>query len=165
MTNQYFPATSLRDALFGALAVSAAALLSPGLANAASCPADKAGIDVRQPDATPAKGVTDNVLTSIDLGSEPIAIKDRSFRLRRLEIEPGGVVPWHSHGDRPAIIYVVSGEVTEYASTCSVGIVHKAGDATPELHSTSHWWKNTGTTKAILLSADLLHVKDNPHTM
>jgi len=165
MTNHHFTATVLRGAVLGVLAASAAAILSPGLANAASCPADKAGIDVRQPDSTPAKDVTDNVLTSIDLGSEPIAIKDRSFRLRRLEIQPGGVVPWHSHGDRPAIIYVVAGEVTEYASTCSVGIVHKAGDATPELHTTSHWWKNTGKTKAILLSADLLHVKDDPHTM
>jgi quercetin dioxygenase-like cupin family protein len=165
MTIQYSTVIDLRRALLAMMAVSTAAILPAAVANAASCPVDKAGIDVRQPDSTPAKDVTDNVLASIDLASEPIAIKDRSFRLRRLEILPGGVVPWHSHGDRPAIIYVVSGEVTEYASTCSVGIVHKAGDATPELHSTSHWWKNTGKSKAILLSADLLHVKDDPHTM
>ena len=35
-------------------------------------------------------------------------------------------MPWHSHGDRPAIIYIVSGEVKEFASNCSVAIVHKA---------------------------------------
>ena len=107
----------------------------------------------------PAGNVTDTVLTTIDVAKEPAAIQGRSFRMRRLEIKAGGVVPWHSHADRPAIIYVVQGEVTEYASSCSVPIVHKAGEATPELHVTSHWWKNTGKTKAILISADLLPVQ------
>ncbi len=137
----------------------------PSAALAGSCPADKAGIDVRAPDNTPAKGVTDTVIASIDVAKEPVAIEGRLFRLRRLEIQPGGVVPWHSHADRPAIIYVVSGEVTEYASSCSVPIVHRAGDATPELHVTAHWWKNTGATTAVLLSADLLPVKADPHMM
>ena len=48
--------------------------------------------------------------------------------MRRLAIKPGGVVPWHSHDDRPALIYVVVGEITEYASNCAVPIVHKAGE-------------------------------------
>ena len=54
------------------------------------------------------------------------------MQFRKLVIEPGGVVPWHSHGDRPAIIYVVSGEIIEYASNCAVPIVHKpAKSASP----------------------------------
>ena len=135
-----------------------AAVFAPVAALAGTCPAGKMGVDVRAMDATPAKDVTDTVLTTIDVAKEPAAIQGRSFRMRRLEIKAGGVVPWHSHADRPAIIYVVQGEVTEYASSCSVPIVHKAGEATPELHVTSHWWKNTGKTKAILISADLLPV-------
>ena len=39
---------------------------------------------------------------------------------RKLTIEPGGVVPWHSHGDRPAIIYIAEGEIVEYASNCAL---------------------------------------------
>ena len=136
-----------------------AAVFAPVAALAGTCPAGKMGVDVRAMDATPAKDVTDTVLTTIDVAKEPAAIQGRSFRMRRLEIKAGGVVPWHSHADRPAIIYVVQGEVTEYASSCSVPIVHKAGEATPELHVTSHWWKNTGKTKAILISADLLPVQ------
>ncbi|MBW8879872.1 MAG: cupin domain-containing protein [Asticcacaulis sp.] len=135
-----------------------AAALAPVAALADTCPADKTGIDVRAMDATPAKDVTDTVIASIDVAKEPAAIDGRLFRMRRLEIKPGGVVPWHSHANRPAIIYVVSGEVTEYASSCSVPIIHAAGDATPELHVTSHWWKNTGKTTAVLISADLLPV-------
>lgn len=142
----------LRAALIVALAGTSAAAI------AGQCPAGKTGVDVRAENATPARAVTDTVLASIDVAREPAAIADRSFRLRRLVIAPGGVVPWHSHADRPAIIYVVAGTVTEYASSCSVPIVHKAGESTPELHGTAHWWKNTGRTQAVLLSADLLKV-------
>lgn len=156
--------TFFSAAAAGVLSLTAIAAM-PASAVAGACPADKAGVDVRAMDATPAKDVTDTVITSIDVAKEPAHIEGRLFRLRRLTILPGGVVPWHSHADRPAIIYVVSGVVTEYASSCSVPIVHRAGDATPELHVTSHWWKNTGKTTAVLLSADLLPVNADPHMM
>ena len=142
-----------------------AAAAVPGIAQADQCPASKSGINLRPENKTPAKGVTDTVLTTIDVANEPAAITGRSFRLRRLVIQPGGVVPWHSHGERPAIIYVVQGTVTEYASSCAVPIVHRAGEATPELHNTSHWWKNTGKGVAVLLSSDLLKVGEDGHMM
>lgn len=154
-----------RAGLLGVLAL-AGAQFAPGLATAGSCPVDKRGVNVRAPVSTPAKGVTDTVITSLDVAKEPIHIEGRLFRLRRLVIQPGGVVPWHSHGDRPAIIYIEKGEMTEYASTCSVPIVHKAGEATPEMHATAHWWKNTGPTTAVILASDLYPVAANdPHTM
>src|SRR6516162_962728 len=108
-----------RAGLLGALAL-AAASVAPSVASAGSCPADKTGVNLRAPDKTRAKGVTDNVIASSDVAKVPVHIDGRLFRLRRLVIQPGGVVPWHSHGDRPAIIYIERGEVTEYASTCSV---------------------------------------------
>lgn len=126
-------------------------------AQAGECPADKQGVDLTEPTDVAAKDVTDMVLGAIDLEKEPAAIDDRTLRLRRLEIQPGGIVPWHSHGDRPAIIYVVSGEVLEYASDCAVPIVHSAGEVSIETNGVSHWWQNKGTEKVILLSADILH--------
>ena len=155
MTIKYFALATAAGAVF----MSATPALAEG------CPAGKSGINLRPEVKVAAKGVTDTVLTSIDVAKEPAAISGRSFRMRRLVIQPGGIVPWHSHGERPAIIYVVQGTVTEYASTCSVPIVHKAGDATPELHSTAHWWKNTGKGVAILLSSDLLKVGDDGKMM
>lgn len=133
------------------------AIALPGIANAGGCPDGKELADATKPVDYAAKGVTDTVLASIDLAKEPAMIDDRKLRLRRLVIQPGGIVPWHSHADRPAIIYIIKGEVTEYASDCSVPLVHKAGDTTPELHGTAHWWKNNGTETVVLLSADLLH--------
>jgi quercetin dioxygenase-like cupin family protein len=151
-----------------AAALAGAALLAlPGAAFAGSCPnahfvPDGLG---QKPGATMPKDVTDTVLGSIDLASEPGGVRDRLFRLRQLVIEPGGEVPWHSHDDRPALIYIVSGEVTEYASNCEIPIVHKAGEVAEETKGTSHWWKNTGKTTAVLISADLLREKDDGRVM
>ena len=132
------------------------AIASSG-ANAGECPAASKVADGQGQKMGPTmpKDVTDVVRTSTDLAKEPAMIKGRQFRLRQLEMKPGGVVPWHSHDNRPAMIYIVSGEVVEYASNCAVPIVHKAGDIAPEKNGTSHWWKNTGNTTAVLISVDL----------
>ena len=138
-----------------------AALVSVG-AQAGECPADKVVADGKgQPmSSEPAKGVTDVVVRSTDLAKEPVAIAGRALRARRLDIAPGGVVPWHSHSDRPAQILIASGEIVEYASTCTVPIVHKAGDITAEKSPTSHWWKNLGTAPVVIYSFDLFRVED-----
>ncbi len=139
-----------------AAALVAGLVLAAAPASAGSCPADKLRPDGsgEKMNASPAKDVTDTVLTTIDLAKEPAAVKDRLLRMRRLEIKAGGVVPWHEHANRPAIIYIVQGEIVEYASTCAVPIVHRAGEWATETHATSHWWKNTGKQAVVLLSAD-----------
>ena len=148
--------------------VAGALSLAAPMAYAGECPADKVVADGsgQTPSGQTAKDVMDSVLASIDLAQEPaVGIKDRKFRLRRLVIKSGGVVPWHSHADRPALIYIVSGEVTEYASTCAVPILHKAGEVAAETHTTAHWWKNTGKNTVVLVSADLLKPTDDQHMM
>jgi quercetin dioxygenase-like cupin family protein len=58
------------------------------------------------------------------------------------------------------MIYIVSGEIIEYASNCAVPIVHKAGDVAPEKAGTSHWWQNHGKVPSRLISVDLFPVAD-----
>ncbi|MBL8711043.1 MAG: cupin domain-containing protein [Rhodospirillaceae bacterium] len=132
-------------------------IMAAGVAQAGSCPANQMGIDVIKAGPMEPKGVTDAVLAATDLSKEMVALGDHQFRLRRLEVQPGGIVPWHAHADRPAMIYVVSGTVVEHASNCAVPIVHKAGDVAPETHVTSHWWENTSKENAVLISVDILH--------
>lgn len=129
---------------------------------AGECPADKRVADGQgqKSGATMPKDVVDKVIASTDLGKESIGVQGRLFRARELRIMPGGIVPWHSHADRPAMIYVVSGEIVEYASTCAVPIVHRAGEVTAEKAPTSHWWQNTGTAPVVLISVDLFRVED-----
>ena len=141
------------------VAASSAISLSPALAG--QCPADQAKEDAREPVMLAAKGVTDTTLGAIDLSKEPAQLKDRELRFRKLTIEPGGIVPWHSHGDRPALIYVAQGEIVEYASNCATPILHKAGEIRAETNPTSHWWKNLGKKTVVLLVGDVLHDKSD----
>ena len=130
------------------------ASLFAGGASAGECPADQQKPNAREPVNVEAVGKTDNVIATLDVAKEH-GIDGRVFRMRRLEIEPGGIVPWHSHAERPAIIYVVQGTIEEYSSDCAVPIVHKAGDVTAETKDISHWWKNTGDETVVLIAADL----------
>jgi quercetin dioxygenase-like cupin family protein len=70
-------------------------------------------------------------------------------------VKPGGEVAWHSHEDRPALIYVVSGTITEYSSHCAVPIEHKTGDLSVEQGGLAHWWKNNSKETTVLISADI----------
>lgn len=157
-----------RRVAVAALATSAIGVLAPA-AYAGECPADKRVADGKGQKMGPTmpKDVTDVVRSSTDLSKEPLALQGRLFRLRQLEMQPGGIVPWHSHNERPAMIYIVSGEVIEYASNCAVPITHKAGDVAPEKNGVSHWWKNVGTVPAVLISVDLFptEMKMDKHQM
>ncbi|RAH98356.1 cupin [Acuticoccus sediminis] len=83
------------------------------------------------------------------------------LRTRRLTIAPGGIVPTHSHGDRPAIIVIVSGEIDEHNSVCAKPIHHVAGDETGEFGADlSHWWENTSDTPVVILSSDVVPVEE-----
>lgn len=151
-----------------AAAAAGALLAFTGTAMAGECPAGQIVADGQgqKPRATMPKDVTDVVLGSIDLATQPaVGIDDRLLRMRRLAIKPGGVVPWHSHDERPALIYVAIGEVTEYASNCAVPIIHHPGEVAVEQKGVSHWWKNTGGSTVVLLSADLLQKQSQDEMM
>ncbi|ACA15874.1 Cupin 2 conserved barrel domain protein [Methylobacterium sp. 4-46] len=143
-----------------------AGLAWAGPAWAGACPAGqgRSGAGPGGPGAP--VGVTDTVLGALDLAKESgVAVPGRSFRIRRLVVQPGGIVPFHSHENRPALIYVVQGTIVEHASTCAVPIVHRAGDVSRETRDVAHWWKNESSKPVTLISADLFPEKEDPHVM
>lgn len=159
----YLMRLAVAGACAGVMALTAATV------SAGECPADKRVADGQgqKPGPTTPKDVTDVVRATTNLATEPAMINGRLFRLRQLDMKPGAIVPWHSHNERPAMIYIVSGEVIEYASNCAVPIVHKAGDVAPEKKGTSHWWTNKTNTPAVLISVDLFptEMKEDPKMM
>ena len=133
-------------------------------ARAGECPAGMSKPNARQAVDLRRSGVSDTTLGAIDLGKEMVKVKGRELRFRKMVIQPGGIVPWHSHDDRPALIYVAEGEIIEYASNCAGPIHHKAGDIRPETQGTSHWWKNLSDKPVVLFIGDVR--KDpNDHNM
>jgi quercetin dioxygenase-like cupin family protein len=136
-------------------------------AQAGECPKDQVVPVGKGPTSGPdmPKGVTDTVLASADLGGWIEGIGNRKLRVRELIIQPGGIVPWHDHADRPALIQVVRGEIYEHRSTCAVPVLHKAGEFSIEAKDVMHWWENTSQHAVILHSSDILHEADDPHVM
>jgi hypothetical protein len=149
-------------AAFG-LAGSIAAFAEPAFAG--ECPADQIAKGAVTSGETMPSGVTDEVLAAIDLSTKGDAWKGNMLRLRKLVVQPDGVVPWHEHSVRPANILILDGSITEYRSNCRVPIEHKAGDVVAEFGDLSHWWKNNGEVPAVLYSADILPPAMDEHTM
>ena len=145
----HFKKSSLAAGFIAAIALGGA---TPALAG--QCQAAGANPLANAP--TMPKDVTDNVIGAVDLGSE-IDVQGRQLRTRRLVVQPGGVVPIHSHKDRPALIVTVSGSITEHRSDCSTPVEHRAGDISREADGISHYWINHGNEPAVLLSSDVFH--------
>jgi len=151
--------TALSAALVGLLSLAGATA-----AQAGECPAGKAGANALPGAASAPVGVTEMELISIDLSKEKVNLPDRRLRFRHMEIASGGVVPLHSHADRPALIMVNQGQIYEYSSQCTVPLLHKAGDIAKESNGLTHWWKNEGNVTVVLTIADIVNDK-KPDTM
>ncbi len=154
MGNKRISGSLLASAAFLAFAFAPAA-------QAGECPAASVKDGATQPGPSAPKGVVDTVISSIDLG-QGYGIEGRLLRARRLVIQPGGIVPWHGHGERPANIFVLEGQITEFRSNCAVPIVHKKGDVVAETGQIFHWWRNDSRGKVVLLSSDILPPAGKP---
>ena len=141
---------SLRAALFGTLVL----LAAPAFAG--ECPKDKVLTKPRVLEQIPPAGLAREVIANVRLEGW----RDMGgfiLRMRRLEVQPGGFIPTHKHDDRPAIVYIVKGTVTEHNSFCAVPIVHEAGSVTEEFGpGYEHWWENTGHEVVTFISTDVL---------
>ena len=101
------------------------------------------------------KGVTVKVLAGIDLGPEIEGMTGRQLRMRLVTFEPGAVYgPVHDHKDRPGMVYVLQGTITDHRD--GVATDYGPGAGWPEDRNTMHWLENRGTTPAVEVSVDIL---------
>jgi len=101
------------------------------------------------------KGVTVKLLKTVDLGPEIEGMAGRQFRMRLVTIEPGGVFgPLHDHIDRPGLVYILQGTITDHRN--GVDTDYGPGLGWPEDHSTLHWLENRGTIPAVEISVDII---------
>ncbi len=101
------------------------------------------------------RGVTVELLGTVDLGPEIDGMDGRELRMRRVTIEPGGVFgPWHDHRDRPGIVFILQGTITDHRD--GVDTDYGPGVGWPEDRATRHWLENTGSTPAVEISIDVV---------
>ena len=100
------------------------------------------------------KGVKSEALRSIDLAAEIDGIGNRPLRMRRITVEPGGILGLHTHKDRPAVNYFLQGAIT-YHQEGKPDITLSQGDGIAEGKDTTHWGENRGTVAAVFLAIDI----------
>src|SRR5258707_14912384 len=101
------------------------------------------------------KGVTVELLAALDLGPEIEGMAGRQLRMRLVTIEPGGVFgPIHDHKDRPGMVYILQGTITDHRDGMSKE--YGPGVGWPEDKNTTHWLENRGTTPAVEISVDIV---------
>lgn len=101
------------------------------------------------------KGVTVQLLCAVDLGPEIEGMQGRQLRMRLVTIEPGGVFgPVHDHIDRPGVVYILQGTITDHRN--GVATDYGPGAGWPEDRNTLHWLENRGNTAAVEVSVDII---------
>ncbi len=107
-------------------------------------------------DAAPdARGVSSELLTTVDLGPEIEGMAGRQLRMRLFTFEPGAVFgPIHDHKDRPGIVYILQGTITDHRNGAATD--YGPGVGWPEDRNTLHWLENRGTVQAVEISVDIV---------
>lgn len=99
-------------------------------------------------------GQSEELLRSLDLTNELDSTKGRPLRMRKITLQPGGVLGLHNHVDRPAITYLLEGEITYHQEGKSPQVV-KPGGGFAEGRATTHWAENTGKVPAVWVAVDI----------
>jgi quercetin dioxygenase-like cupin family protein len=101
------------------------------------------------------KGITVELLALFDLGPEIEGLAGRQFRMRKVTFEPGGVFgPIHDHIDRPGMVYILQGTITDFRN--GVAKEYGPGVGWPEDKDTMHWLENRESTPAVEISVDIV---------
>jgi len=124
-----------------------AALLAVQNARVRECPASRQQANAYDEGFGPQSGVEGVDIALTPLASDPT----RAVRLRRLTIQPGGVIAWHDHTAVQGMALVVSGELVERRNTCLDALTYRAGDVAREDAATAHSWRNETDQIAVVL--------------
>ena len=107
------------------------------------------------------QGVTAALLATVDLGTEIDDMAGRQLRMRMFTFEPGAVFgPLHDHKDRPGIVYILEGTITDHRD--GVATDYGPGVGWPEDRNTAHWLENRGSLPAVEVSVDIVEPDATP---
>jgi quercetin dioxygenase-like cupin family protein len=99
------------------------------------------------------KGVDIKLVQANNLGPQIEGMAGRQLRMRELTVAPGGFLGVHNHIDRPGVVYILKGTITEHRG--NVAKDYSAGDSWLETKETTHWIENKGTTPVEILAVDV----------
>ncbi len=116
-------------------------------AHVRSCPPERTQANARSEGFGPTSGIAAEDIAFTPLASDPA----RAVRLRRIVVQPGGVIAWHDHVAIQGMALLVSGEMVELRNSCLDPIPYRAGDVAIEDAATAHSWRNESGAEAVVL--------------
>jgi quercetin dioxygenase-like cupin family protein len=99
-------------------------------------------------------GQSEEALRSLDLTGELDSTKGRPLRMRKVTLQPGGALALHNHVDRPAVTYMLQGQMT-YHQEGKPDVVANPGEGFAEGRATTHWGESTGSVPAVWIAVDI----------
>jgi len=101
------------------------------------------------------KGMSAQQMSGFELSKQGLKdYEQRQMRIRHIKLDPGGVAALHSHAQRPALSYIISGTILEHRKG-GPDRTYKAGEVITESTDVEHWAENTGSEPVVIVSVDL----------
>lgn len=150
------PAACLLAALL-AVPVTAAMAGEEAAGNDVVPVAEQSGVDLAATGGpTETRGVlSTDVLGALDLAQDFPQMDGYRMRARVVTLDAGGRIAVHQHDARPAVAYLLEGEVTEVRPGRGE-TDYTPGKAVFEQTGTVHWWENRSESAATVLVVDIV---------
>jgi len=129
-----------------ALIVAALLVFAPVSADADDAPTTSVGISGKVTGTIPLQGM---------FGSSD----GLQLRAREVTIAPGGRIALHHHDNRPELIYLIEGEVTDHIVSEDRKVIGTAGMTMTEPAGVTHWVENSGDIPVRAIVVDIVPVK------
>jgi quercetin dioxygenase-like cupin family protein len=111
-------------------------------------------LSAQQSAPTKAKGRAIKTLATHDVGPQIPELQGYYLEMRSVTFEPGGHGVLHSHKDRPVLLYVLQGTLTECNAEGKCTDVHE-GEAIAEGKERVGWPENRGTQPVTFLAIEI----------
>jgi quercetin dioxygenase-like cupin family protein len=99
---------------------------------------------------TEGKGIQAAEPVFVDLG------QGLRLRTRVFIVEPGGVIPLHSHKDDPTVAYYYGGPLSEFNFDGKAAGLRGGGKAYADDRSVNHWYENRSHEAATVVVSDVV---------
>lgn len=100
------------------------------------------------------KGTEETRLQQFPLGAQMSGMGGYEFRGRRVVLPPGGATVEHGHSDRPGMVYLLEGSMTEYRGDAAR--VLKPGDTLACDANAVHRYVNATDKQAVFWAVDII---------
>lgn len=101
-------------------------------------------------------GMESDILGAIPLEAYGRTLEGGEFRLREVVLLPGAKIRVHGHDDRPAIAYVLEGELVEHRNDSEEPLIRRMGDHYFEGPGVVHWVENVSGSRVRVISTDIV---------